>query len=77
VNTDNTDFGPAFGLAWFPNTRSGLVGRLFGDGKTVWRRVIPDQLRQRSSTQSFGFELSQSTVLDVAYVGSESHNMWS
>jgi Carboxypeptidase regulatory-like domain/TonB dependent receptor-like, beta-barrel len=37
VNTDNRDFGPAFGLAWSPNMRSGLLGRLFGDGKTVWR----------------------------------------
>jgi len=37
ANTDNKDFGPALGLAWSPNMRSGLLGRLFGDGKTVWR----------------------------------------
>jgi outer membrane receptor protein involved in Fe transport len=37
VNTDNKDFGPAFGLAWPPTVRSGLLGRLFGGGKTVWR----------------------------------------
>src|SRR5262249_49862059 len=37
VNTDNKDFGPAFGLAWSPTTRSGWLGRVFGDGKTVWR----------------------------------------
>ena len=37
VNRDNKDFGPAFGLAWSPTARSGLIGRLFGDGKTVWR----------------------------------------
>jgi Carboxypeptidase regulatory-like domain/TonB dependent receptor len=37
VNQDNKDFGPAFGLAWSPSARSGWLGRLFGDGKTVWR----------------------------------------
>src|SRR5262249_34522845 len=37
VNQDNKGFGPAFGLAWSPTTRSGWLGRLFGDGKTVWR----------------------------------------
>lgn len=37
VAADNKDFGPAFGLAWSPSALSGLFGRLFGDGKTVWR----------------------------------------
>src|SRR6202040_1733271 len=37
VNTDNKDFGPAFGLAWSPNFRSGLLGKLFGEDKTAWR----------------------------------------
>jgi len=37
VNPDNKDFGPAFGLAWSPASHSGWFGRLFGDGKTVWR----------------------------------------
>jgi hypothetical protein len=37
VNTDNKDFGPAFGLAWSPRARAPLLSRLFGDGKTVWR----------------------------------------
>jgi hypothetical protein len=37
VNRDNTDFGPAFGFAWSPSRRPGCLGRLFGDGKTVWR----------------------------------------
>jgi hypothetical protein len=38
VNTDNKDFGPAFGLAWSPAaTHAGRLGRLLGDGKTVWR----------------------------------------
>jgi hypothetical protein len=40
VNPDNKDFAPAFGLAWSPRvdaTRSGWLGRLLGDGKTVWR----------------------------------------
>jgi hypothetical protein len=36
VNTDNKDFGPAFGLAWSPVLRAPLLSRLF-DGKTVWR----------------------------------------
>src|SRR5215472_8208323 len=40
VNPDNKDFGPAFGLAWSPRvevSHSGRLGRLLGDGKTVWR----------------------------------------
>ena len=37
VDRDNLDFGPAFGLAWSPFARSGWLGRVFGDGKTVWR----------------------------------------
>jgi hypothetical protein len=37
VNTDNNNFGPAFGLAWSPVFRTGLLHRLFGENKTVWR----------------------------------------
>lgn len=37
VRGDNNNFGPAFGFAWSPGARSGLIGRLFGDAKTVWR----------------------------------------
>jgi len=37
VNTDNKDFGPAFGLAWSPLFRSGWGRKLFGEDKTVWR----------------------------------------
>jgi len=37
VETDNKDFGPAFGLAWSPSFRSGWLGKLFGENKTVWR----------------------------------------
>jgi hypothetical protein len=37
VNPDNKDFGPAFGLAWSPLFSSGLLGRLFGNHKLVWR----------------------------------------
>jgi hypothetical protein len=37
VNTDNKDFGPAFGLAWSPSFRSGWLRKLFGENKTVWR----------------------------------------
>jgi outer membrane receptor protein involved in Fe transport len=37
VSPDNKDFGPAFGLAWSPSFDSGLLSRLFGRAKTVWR----------------------------------------
>ena len=37
VNTDNNNFGPAFGLAWSPSFRSGWLHKLFGENKTVWR----------------------------------------
>ena len=37
VNTDNNNFGPAFGLAWSPSFRSDWLGKLFGENKTVWR----------------------------------------
>jgi Carboxypeptidase regulatory-like domain len=36
VNTDNKDFGPAFGMAWSPVFRSGWLRKLFGANKTVW-----------------------------------------
>ena len=37
VNRDDNNFGPAFGFAWSPALRSGWLGKLFGDAKTVWR----------------------------------------
>jgi len=37
VNTDNNNFGPAFGLAWSPAFRSGWLQKLFGKDKMVWR----------------------------------------
>jgi len=37
VNRDDNNFGPAFGLAWSPSFRSGWLGRLLGDRRTVWR----------------------------------------
>ena len=37
VNTDNNNFGPAFGLAWSPSFRSGWLRKLFGENSTVWR----------------------------------------
>ena len=138
VKPDNKDFGPAFGLAWSPARRSGLIGRLFGNGKTVWRggyqisydasftqlialgpatstpnaisvsvitpnsgRGLPNWFEQLpvaataprlsdnrvaidpnfrnpyTERWSFGFQrqFMQSMVLDVAYVGSESHRL--
>jgi hypothetical protein len=139
VTTDDKDFGPALGLAWSPSVRSGWLGRLFGDGKTVWRggyqisydslptqlialgpatstpnaistfgppvpntsRGLPKWYEQLPTLAaapkltdsrtaidpnirnpyterwSFGFQrqMPQSTVLDVSYVGSESHRL--
>jgi hypothetical protein len=37
VNSDNNNFGPSIGLAWSPSYSSGMLRRLFGEGKTVWR----------------------------------------
>jgi hypothetical protein len=138
VHSDNKDFGPAFGLAWSPSAHAGLLRRLFGDGKTVWRggyqisydafftqvmssaaistpnaistrvpapntgRGTANWLEQLPTTAaaprltdaqkaddpnlhspyterwSFGFErqLQQSMLLDVSYVGSESHSLY-
>lgn len=139
VKADNNNFGPAFGLAWSPHVHSGWLGRLFGDGKTVWRSgyqisydALPTQLialgpatsapnaitaqvqasnsgrgssnwLEQLPTQapaptllnsqivaldgnlrnpyterwSFGFQrqLSAGMLLDVSYVGSESHRL--
>lgn len=36
-NADNNNFAPAFGFAWSPSFKDGLLGKLFGEGKTVWR----------------------------------------
>ncbi len=138
VNRDDHDFGPAIGLSWSPSRRSGWLGKLFGDGKTVWRggyqisydapftqliflgpatttpnaistnnpapntdRGLPNWFEQLPATAaspslldkrtaidpdfrnpyterwSFGFQrqLPLSTVVDVSYVGSESHRL--
>jgi hypothetical protein len=138
IKTDNKDFGPAIGLAWSPAARSGWLGRLLGDGRTVGRggyqisydapfaqaiflhaaesspnaiTVSPSSLTTgRGSTDwyeqlptsatapnlsdtrwtfdknlrspyterwSFGFQrqLLQNTVMEVSYVGSESHEL--
>ena len=37
VNRDDNNFGPVFGVAWSPSYKSGVLGSLLGDGKTVWR----------------------------------------
>src|SRR5262245_39497979 len=37
VNPDNNNFGPSIGFAWNPNFKSGPMGFLFGERKTVWR----------------------------------------
>jgi outer membrane receptor protein involved in Fe transport len=37
VNPDKNNFGPAVGFAWAPRYNSGLLGRLSGNGRLVWR----------------------------------------
>jgi hypothetical protein len=37
VNPDNNNLGPVVGFAWSPRFSSGILGKLFGEGKTVWR----------------------------------------
>lgn len=37
VARDNNNFGPVVGFAWSPRFKSGVLGRLFGEDKTVWR----------------------------------------
>ena len=139
VHPDNNNFGPAFGLAWSPELSSSWLGRLLGDGRTVWRGgyqvsydSLPTQLislgpassppngitdaikaskSDRGSSNwfeqlpreatapslinsqivaldgnlrnpyterwSFGFQrqLPGSTLMDMSYVGSESHHL--
>ncbi|MFN7929939.1 MAG: carboxypeptidase regulatory-like domain-containing protein, partial [Blastocatellia bacterium] len=36
-NTNYRNFAPSFGFAWTPNWKSGLLGKVFGDGATVLR----------------------------------------
>jgi hypothetical protein len=138
VSTDNKDFGPALGLAWSPSIDAGWLGRLFGNGTTVWRggyqisydtfftqlitlgpatstpnatntpvtapnvargfpewfeqvptvasapklsdsraTIDPDFRNPYTERWSFGFarQLAKSTVLNLSYVGSESHRL--
>jgi len=57
VNADNNNFGPSFGFAWSPNAKSGLLGKIFGEGETVWRG---------------GFQISYSHFYDAMLTGIES-----
>jgi outer membrane receptor protein involved in Fe transport len=135
VHSYTKDFGPAFGLAWSPSAHGNWLGRLLGDGKTVWRggyqisydafytqmltsvstpndittpvnapntgrgspnwfeqlpttaaapqltdsrtAVDPDLRAPYTERWSFGFQrqLPQSILLDVSYIGSESHRL--
>jgi len=34
---DRNNFGPNLGFAWAPHVKNGLMGRMIGDGKTVFR----------------------------------------
>jgi hypothetical protein len=60
VNTDNKDFGPAFGLAWSPSLSSGWLGKLFGEHKTVWRAGYQISY-QALYTQALSLDLAAST----------------
>lgn len=37
VDRDNNNFGPSLGFAWSPRFKSGLLEKVFGEDKTVWR----------------------------------------
>jgi len=43
VNPDNNNFGPSVGFAWTPSYKSGPLGALFGEGKTVRQSECADQ----------------------------------
>ena len=60
VNPDNKDLGPAFGLAWSPSFSSGLLGKLFGDHKLVWRGGYQISY-QPLYTQALSLDLAAST----------------
>ena len=60
VNPDNKDFAPAFGLAWSPSFSSGLLGRLLGDHKLVWRGGYQISY-QPLYTQALSLDLAAST----------------
>lgn len=37
VERDNNNLGPSLGFAWSPRFKSGILEKVFGDDKTVWR----------------------------------------
>ena len=37
VQSDKNNFSPVFGLAWSPKGGNGMLGKLLGEKKTVWR----------------------------------------
>jgi len=37
VDRDNNNFGPSVGFAWSPRFKSGILEKMFGEDKTVWR----------------------------------------
>ena len=46
VNTDNNNFGPAFGLAWSPSFRSGWLGKAVWGRQNGVARRLSNQLRR-------------------------------
>ncbi|MEO7652733.1 MAG: TonB-dependent receptor, partial [Bryobacteraceae bacterium] len=60
VNRDDNNFGPAIGLAWSPSFSSSWLGKLFGEGKTVWRGGYQISY-QALYTQAISLDLAAST----------------
>ena len=60
VNRDDNNFGPAFGLAWSPSFSSSWLGKVFGEGKTVWRGGYQISY-QALYTQMISLDLATST----------------
>lgn len=60
VNPDKKNFGPALGLAWSPSFSSGVLSKIFGDHKLVWRGGYQISY-QALYTQALSLDLAAST----------------
>src|SRR4029453_17264180 len=69
VNTDNKDFGPAFGLAWSPSFQSSWLRKVFGESKTVWRggyQISYDPLFTQALTLLLGTSVPNGISADIS-----------
>ena len=69
VNTDNKDFGPAFGLAWSPIFQSRWLHKVFGESKTVWRggyQISYDPLFTQALTLLLGTSTPNAISADIS-----------